>query len=383
VLILKTMLSWKRTEEVKACIRCENKRPVFLMQGIPPLVRWAGLSLADFCRSPLDGFLAGIEVLHRAEQTAGAIHGINFAGCAIRPDLYLLHLHSARVLLPGRELGENTIWQIREREVMTAADYDFLCAEGYQSLFRKLLPRITDVHEFDHLMTEMPQNQSAFAAVMAGAGFMELASAFLVPQVPFEILSGMRMLKNLLHDSYRDPGKVKAASDRILEDEMESASIIYAREEISSLGGWIGGWNGAPVMLAPKLWSELIWPYLKKAGYFMLEKGKVPVFHLDQCWDREIERFTDFPSGSIALHTDGTTNLVRARRILGDKVCLLGDVPAALLACGTPGQVEEYVLRLIDSVGPVGLIVCPGCDAPHNTPFENFIAMVSAVNRWQ
>ncbi|MEL7566141.1 MAG: uroporphyrinogen decarboxylase family protein [Dehalobacterium sp.] len=377
------MLSRERTKEVKACIRCENKRPVFLMQGIPPLIRWAGLSLADFCRDPLTGFMAAIEVLRRAELEAGDIHGLNFAGCGTRPDLYLLKLYSARVLLPGRDLGENIIWQTREREVMAAGDYDFLLERGYPALFRKILPYITNVAEFDCLMAEMPQRQSTLGRALAGAGFVELASAFPVPQVPFEILSGMRMLKNLLHDCYRDPDKVKAASDRILEDQMKSTVMLFAQEEESSLGGWIGGWNGAPVILSPKLWSELIWPYLKKAGDFMLANHKVPVFHLDQCWDREIPRFADFPPGSVVLHTDGTTDLVNTRRILGDKVCLMGDVPAALLVCGTPAQVEAYVLRLIDSVGPAGLIVCPGCDAPHHTPYENFIAMAGAVNRWQ
>ncbi|ATW23806.1 uroporphyrinogen decarboxylase family protein [Candidatus Formimonas warabiya] len=380
---METRLSRERTGELKACISCENKRPVFLMQGMPPLVRWAGLSLADFCRHPLTGFMASIEVLRRAELEAGAIHGLNFAGWGTRPDLYLLLSHSAQVLLPGRELGENTIWQAREREVMTAGDYGFLIEQGYPSLFRKILADITDVAEFDQLMAEIPQSKATFGRALAGAGFIELASAFPVPQVPFEILSGMRMLKNLLHDCYRNPDKVKAASDRILADQMASSSLLFAQEEEFSLGGWIGGWICAPVMLAPKLWSELIWPYLKKAGDFMLENHKVPVFHLDQCWDREIGCFADFPPGSVVLHTDGTTDLVHARRILGDKVCLMGDVPASLLVCGTPAQVETYVLRLIDGVGPAGLVVCPGCDAPHNTPYENFIAMVNAVNHWQ
>lgn len=381
--MMETLLAKQRTEEVKECIRCENKRPVFLMQGMPSLIRWAGLSLADFCLEPLAGFAAGVEILRHAERQVGSIHGINFAGRGSRPDLYLLHLHSARVLLPGREFGKNTIWQIREREVMAPGDYDFLLSDGYESLFNKMLPQIADADEFNRLMAQMPQNQSIFTATLADAGFTELASAFPVPQVPFEILSGMRMLRNLLIDSYRDLNKVKAACDRIIEDQMQRAVTAYAQEETLSMGGWIGGWNGVPTMLSPKLWSELIWPYLKKAGDFMLAQQKIPVFHLDQCWDREIQRFADFPTGSVAIHTDGNTDLAHARRILGDRVCLIGDVPAALLVCGTPAQVEEYVLRLIDSVGPTGLIVCPGCEAPHNTPYENFIAMVGAVNRWQ
>ena len=48
-----------------------------------------------------------------------------------------------------------------------------------------------------------------------------------------------------------------------------------------------------------------------------------------------------------------------------------------------PEQVTDYVNRLIDSVGPEGLFVCPGCDCPVNAKYENIVAMVKATNEWK
>jgi len=75
------------------------------------------------------------------------------------------------------------------------------------------------------------------------------------------------------------------------------------------------------------------------------------------------------------LNTDSMTDLGRARKLLGDHVAFMGDVPAPILSMGTVAETEDYVKKLIDSVGPKGLLVCSGCDAPANAKFENMAAM--------
>ncbi len=59
-------------------------------------------------------------------------------------------------------------------------------------------------------------------------------------------------------------------------------------------------------------------------------------------------------------------------------MAIMGDVPAPLLATGTPGQVTDYVQKLARDVGPTGLILCPGCDAPIDAKPENMQAFVDA-----
>ena len=135
-------------------------------------------------------------------------------------------------------------------------------------------------------------------------------------------------------------------------------------------------------MVNPKIWENLVWPYMKASGEQMIKYGKVPIFHLDQDWNRDIERFGELPEGKIIINTDGMTSLPRARKLL-PKAALMGDVPPTLLTTGTPQQVGDYVKKLIDEVGPKGLFVCSGCDTPINVKFENLVAMVKATNEWR
>jgi uroporphyrinogen-III decarboxylase len=56
----------------------------------------------------------------------------------------------------------------------------------------------------------------------------------------------------------------------------------------------------------------------------------------------------------------------------------MGDVPSSLLAAGEPQQVRDYVRGLIRDLGPTGLLLCPGCDAPINARPENMEAFAQA-----
>jgi len=48
------------------------------------------------------------------------------------------------------------------------------------------------------------------------------------------------------------------------------------------------------------------------------------------------------------------------------------------LATGTSDEVYNYVRDLVRDIGPTGLLLCPGCDAPINARRENMEAFVSA-----
>jgi uroporphyrinogen-III decarboxylase len=122
---------------------------------------------------------------------------------------------------------------------------------------------------------------------------------------------------------------------------------------------------------------------MKKAAEAFIENGFIPIMHLDQNWDRDIERFLELPKQKFVLNTDGMTDLSRARKLLGDHVAFMGDVPAPILSMGTVAETEDYVKKLIDNVGAKGLIVTSGCDAPANAKFENMVAMYQATNDWK
>ncbi|MBW1788591.1 MAG: uroporphyrinogen decarboxylase, partial [Deltaproteobacteria bacterium] len=73
------------------------------------------------------------------------------------------------------------------------------------------------------------------------------------------------------------------------------------------------------------------------------------------------------------------TDIFRAKEILGDHMCLMGDVPAMMLFHKSPDDVSEYCSKLIRELGPEGFILQSGCDIPENAKLENVQAMVAAV----
>ena len=43
--------------------------------------------------------------------------------------------------------------------------------------------------------------------------------------------------------------------------------------------------------------------------------------------------------------------MVKAKEILGETICIRGNVPLSIMATGTPDQIRDYCKKLIDTVG--------------------------------
>jgi uroporphyrinogen-III decarboxylase len=70
--------------------------------------------------------------------------------------------------------------------------------------------------------------------------------------------------------------------------------------------------------------------------------------------------------------------MFRAKQVLGDVVCLRGNVPVSLLNVGTPDEVTAYCRRLIEGVGKSGGFIL---DAAIGIPDEAKPANVKAMYR--
>ena len=108
----------------------------------------------------------------------------------------------------------------------------------------------------------------------------------------------------------------------------------------------------------------------------------VPVLHFDQCWHRGLHRFLEFPKKKCVLNPDGMTDLRKFRKIVGDHMSVMGDVPSTLSAIGSPEQIRNYVRDLVRDIGPQGLLIAPGCDVPVNTKPENMKAFSAAAHEF-
>lgn len=280
----------------------------------------------------------------------------------------------SRILLPGEELGDDALWQCQETEVVKYEDYQYILDHGFGE-FREMIlkERLGDPLS---RTTGLPEARKAAAERLRGKGILHLNGGTV--SAPFERLCGGRSLMNFFIDLIEEPEYMKKIFDRSMECITQSHEKMLSSSEM--FGCWIGGWRGAPEMISHDMWQEFVWPYMKELALITLRHGVVPIFHLDSNWDREFETFLELPPRSCIIALDGRSDMRRARAVLDDRFCLMGDVPAALLAAGTAEEVYDYTHSLIDDVGPkTGLIVSSGCDIPDNAKFENVEAMCAAA----
>ena len=207
----------------------------------------------------------------------------------------------------------------------------------------------------------------------AGLPFLSMG----VLTTPFEYLCGGRSFTQFVIDLYRMPDKVEAAMEAMMPGLNEAG--IGVNVAVGSPGIWIGGWRSASKMLAQPLWDRFVWPYYKQIVAETAAAGLIPILHLDSDWTRDLARLRELPARACVLSLDSMTDIRRASEVLGDHMCIMGDVPPALLSNGAPEQVYGHCRKLIADIGPTGFILQSGCDIPVDAPLANVKAMADAA----
>ncbi|MCL4489123.1 MAG: hypothetical protein M1570_13485 [Chloroflexi bacterium] len=357
---------------IKKVINLEpvNRIPIIYM-GAAFAPRYMGLSMADNCSDADANLEAGLATMDRL----GELDGCNLSAGRL-PGPTLTGLWLSHVALPGRELPPDSLWQVQEAEVMTHADYDTILKKGWKSFLSSYWPRVIDPADQEKAAAYAAANGARNTQRYVDKGYVIVCDVPPANGIPFEYLCGARSMTQFFFDLYRMPDKVQAVLDVILEEELED---IRTRNYRFGIGGtWVGGWRAASALLAPKLWNRFVWPYYLKIVDALIARGVTPVLHWDQDWTRDLERLKELPSKKCLMNPDGMTDMTKFKEVAGDRMAMMGDVPASLLVTGTPEDVFKYVRDLVDLFEGKGLILCPGCDAPINAKPENMQAFVAA-----
>lgn len=286
----------------------------------------------------------------------------------------LSYLWLSKVKHPGVDLPENTLWQVEENELMTREDYEVILDRGWPEFYEEFMrERIGDgvPERFGRLIGETKNVIDLWAEHDA------FPMNYAVLTTPFEHLCGGRSMGKFIRDLYKIPDKVEEVMDAMAP--CMGGPALELGKAVGGFGAWVGGWRSASNILSKPLWERFLWPYYERLVNEVNEAGIVPILHLDSDWTRDLERFKSLPKAACILATDGETDLYKAKEILGDHMCLMGDVPASLLSVGTPDEVYNYSRKLIEDLGPSGFILHSGCDVPVNAKIENVKAMVSAA----
>jgi len=280
------------------------------------------------------------------------------------------------VATPGNELGDDDMWQVTEKaDFMKQEEYDIILEHGFEYFYEKFkLEKLGDNNA--KLAPFFEYNPEAYARFHE-AGIPCICDFLMI--TPFEFFCGGRGLENFFMDDLFDEPEMM---DEVFAKTMAYTLKTYQAQmdALHPVGVWIGGWRTAPQMLSPDMWNRFVWPYFKQYVDLCIKNDVIPMLHLDSCWDLALEKFRELPAKKCILCLDSKTDIRKAHEILGDMMCILGDVPAELLSFGTYDEVYKYVTDLIDDIGPTGYIAASGCDIPSNGNPECVRAMVDAAH---
>ena len=341
---------------------------------IPVVLEYSGFAasvtdtvMAEFLGSPtktLETMIAAYEIVGDGD----AVNYGSFWPYGLCYDFF------AKVRVPGVDLADDDMWQVEEKELLTREDYDRIVTLGWPVFFERFMKeRILDDVPADRLppIWKFPDVRRAWGEY----GVPVLSGGDVT--TPIELLCGARSFFEFFIDLAEIPDVVEAAMEAIVPH--LAAQTVQAAKRRGYPAVWVGGWRGAPCLLSPEMWQRFVWRYFSRVVYQVVDSGLIAILHLDSDWTRELGHFRELPGRRCIVALDGASDIVEAKRVLGDHSCIMGDVPATLLVRGTEDQVYQYCTKLVRELGPEGFILQSGCDIPPNAKLGNVKAMVAAA----
>jgi uroporphyrinogen-III decarboxylase len=323
-------------------------------------------------------------------------------------------------LWPGGNLPPDVGNQVIEQEFMKEDEYDLFLADPSDFIVRVWLPRVYDSlkplsklpplmslgtnmstvsmlfasEEFEQLARAMKRAGEAATKWNREMGRMDIEMASLgfpntwTPasggvQPPFSSFSNnFRTFRGVVLDMFRQPKKLKAALNKIVEYRIATATPSVKIDGKPSIGSSGEPHRVSDEFMSQKQFEEFVWPYWKRCINATLNLGYDTVWmFFEGRRDKQLEYFTDFPKGSLLILFE-KTDIFRAKEILGDRVCLMGNVPLSLLQLGSPQDVEEYCKKLIKVCGKGGGFILANGGGIYDAKPENMRAMVDSVKKY-
>lgn len=337
----------------------------------PVVLEYSGFA-SHITRTPMKKFIESpakaTETMIRAYKMIGQADAVNYGSFS---PYGLCELFGAKVKIPGYDLPDNDSWQVVETKVMEIQDYDEILDIGWEPFFEKFMAQKI-LNDADTDLINTANKKVDVRGQWAEIGVPVLSGGDIT--TPFDLLCGARSLEAFFMDLFQIPDKIEEVMDKIVPTLVRSKCRLARQKGFPMI--WVGGWRTAPCMISPEMWDRFVWPYFRRIVNEVIDTGLMALLHLDSNWERELKRFKELPAKKMIMALDGDTNIFRARKQLGDHVCLMGDVPPVMLAFGDKNEVAGYCRKLMQILGPEGFILHSGCDIPANAQLENVQTMV-------
>jgi uroporphyrinogen-III decarboxylase len=321
---------------------------------------------------------------------------------------------------PGGTLPPDVPFQIAEKEYMKEEEYDLFLTDPSDYIMRYLIPRMYDAlqpltklpslmgfgasvepmarvltsPEFEPVIkaikkagdaeAERQRVLSTMIEEMSTLGFAAPLPARGGVMPPFSSFSNtFRTFNGVVKDMFRRPEKLKAALQLMLDFRIARATPAVKLPGHPALGSSGEAHRVSDEFFSNKQFEEFVWPYWKQAMDKTYELGyEIISMFFEGKRDKQLHYFTQYPKRSMLIRF-AETDIFRAKEMLGDKACIMGNVPIAMLQVASPSVVDEYCKKLIEKVGKNGgFILRCSTDFTQEAKPENVKTMIDSVEKY-
>jgi uroporphyrinogen-III decarboxylase len=171
---------------------------------------------------------------------------------------------------------------------------------------------------------------------------------------PFDQISDFfRGMRGAMTDMYRQPENLLRMLNQLSNDAMKRVQPANPDTPGNPKRLFIALHRGAETFMSRKQFEKFYWPGLKAAMLKSIEMGFIPMPFCEGKYGDRLEYFLELPKGKVVAHFD-LTDMHRAKDVLRDHTCIMGNVPSPLLQFGKPHEVEDYCKDLIKYCGKGG-----------------------------
>jgi len=334
---------------------------------------------------------------------------------AIGPLLDLVGYHALD--WPGHGVADDRPFQYRDKEYMTAAEYDDFLEDPSWFIFTKYLPRIASVceplatlpqlagatstrlaavttrafaddkivacierlHQAGKEVMRMQEHGAALERDLVAMGFPPERGAQC--NAPYDFFADfLRGSKGIMLDVFRRKEKLLAALDKVAPILLRSALKVAARSSTNIV--FMAMHWGLDGFMSLEHFRTFFWPPLRRILIGLIDNGYVPMVFWEGHCESRLETIADIPRGK-AIYYFEHTDMALAKQVLGDMVCIRGNVPASLLNTGTPDDVTAYCRKLFATVGKGGGFILSGATGiPDEAKPTNVLAMYDAARKY-
>jgi hypothetical protein len=389
----------ERVERITAAINLTTPDRVPIVLSFDPsfLARYGGVTVQELMYRP-ETNAAILEQLMAAFPECDSIGGGTMMITGPVSDAVGQVLYK----MPGKDLPPHAPFQFVEQCNMTADEYDLLIENPTEFLVTTYFPRIFKAewakgptrakiaiikgilaHNEYTLFWKEQRNKwkQDFGLPDVGGGFSK---------APFDVLSDtLRGMRESCLDLYKRPNKVIQACEALVPycvkyGELPSrlrGSAPSPRKELTPQVNMPLHRGCVPFMSLTQF-EAFYWPTLLEVMRHLIAKGLICRPFAEGDWGPNMKYWRDLPKGKVVLKID-RADMVNAKDLVGDRICLQGNVPPSLLEFGTPHQVETYCRQLIDGVGEGGgYIMDSAMSITAGATMENVNAMIKFTAKY-